>query len=353
MDSADPILLPNRLFRLGAGQRYRERHQFQIHEHYGNPMRISQVKNSIGLIVAIMLYPQIVASQSCCGRVTLPTGSIEQIPLAKGQYEFRAAYEHSLFDRTLLEGDEINDPLNRWNRTQLLTASASYGFSDRLTGSVIVPFKWTRLSLLDDRVVRKTSGIGDIIGIVKLKLTAPISPRRPEIALGLGLKVPTGGHFDGDSFGTMSASQQVGSGAFDFIVSGYYNQSFGWILAYGSTAYRIPTKNDRGYRFGNEFQFAGYALLPAISDYISPFIGFLSRSAARDRYDGSQNDPYGGGAYRDSGGNWIYFTPGFELNPAAGISFDVELWIPIYNYVNGRQISESLTWRVATSISSL
>ena len=315
-------------------------------------MRIFPAANLIGLIAAIMLWPQITRAQSCCGRVTLPAGSVEQMPLAKGQYEFRAAYENSLLDRTLLEGHEINDPLHRWNRTQLLIASASYGFSERLTGTVIVPFKWTRLSLLDDRVVRKTAGIGDILGIVKLKLTAPISPRRPELALGFGLKAPTGGYIEEDSFGIMSSSQQVGTGAFDFIVNGYYNQSFGWSITYASTTYRIPTKNDRGYRFGNELQFAGYVLFPILSDYISPFFGLRSRTAARDNYDGSQNDPYGGGAYRDSGGNWIYLAPGLELNPAAGVSFDVELAIPIYDFVNGRQISESLTWRVATSISS-
>ena len=316
-------------------------------------MRIFPVSYSIWLILAVIFYPQTGGAQSCCGRVTLPAGDVGQKMLLKGQYEFRVAYENSLLDRTLLKGDEINDPLHRWNRTQLLIASASYGFSDRLAATVIVPFKWTKLSLLDDRVVRKTVGIGDILGIVKLKLTAPISPRRPDLALGFGLKAPTGGYIEEDSFGIMSSSQQVGTGAFDFIMSGYYNQSFGWGIAYASAAYRIPTKNDRGYRFGNEFQLIGHIMFPVLSDHVNPFIGFQSRISARDAYDGSPNDPYGGGAYRDSGGNWIYLTPGFELNPAAGISFDLELAIPIYDYVNGRQISESLIWRVATSFSSL
>ncbi len=89
------------------------------------------------------------------------------------------------------------------------------------------------------------------------------------------------------------------------------------------------------------------------SDYINPFIGLQSRTSARDTYDGSPNDSYGGGAYRDSGGNWIYSNLGLELNPAAGISFDIELAFPIYNHVNGRQISESFIWRVATSFGGL
>lgn len=316
-------------------------------------MKLSAVRNLIWLIPAIILYPQIAGSQSCCGRVTFPAGGLAQKTMLKGQFELRAAYEHLLLHRNLLESNKINDPLNRRNRTQLFTASASYGFSNRFTGTITIPIKWTRLSLLDDRVIRRTSGIGDLSGIAKFKLTAPISPRRPEIALGLGLKVPTGGYAEKDRFGIMSASQQVGTGALDFIISGYYNQSYGWSIVYASAVYRLPTKNDRGYRFGDEFQLIGYVLFPMLSDYVNPFIGLQSRTAARDTYDGSPNDPYGGGAYRDSGGNWIYSNLGLELNPAAGISFDIELAFPIYNHVNGRQISESFIWRVATSFGNL
>jgi hypothetical protein len=119
------------------------------------------------IIPALLLFAfgftGIANAQSCCGRVALPGGGIDQRPLLEGQIDFRITYENSLLNRTLLGNDIIDDPLDRWNRTQIANASISYGFSERLTGTLVFPVKWAKLSLIDDRVARETSGIGDIV----------------------------------------------------------------------------------------------------------------------------------------------------------------------------------------------
>lgn len=306
-------------------------------------------------ILAIILALSIgeVFAQSCCGRMALPSGGIDQRPLLKGQTDFRLTYENSLLNRNLLGTSEIDDPLNRWNRTQLVVASLSYGISDRFTGTVVVPFKWTRLSLVDNRVSRETSGIGDMAGLVKFRILAPISPREPEIAIGAGFKLPTGQYQDEDYFGTLSSSQQVGTGAFDFISTFYYNQLIMPVIVHSSVVFRYPTENSRGYKFGPELEIRGKVIYPDISNRFSPWLGLRSRIAGRDTYDGSPLDSYGGGAYRDSGGEWFYLTPGMDIKIVGNFSFSGETEIPLHNNVNGRQISESLIWRVSTAVSDI
>ena len=292
-------------------------------------------------------------SQACCGRVTLPTSGIEQRPLLKNQFEIRLDYENSYMGKTLLDSESIDDPLSRNNRTNVISISATYGITERLSAVMAVPFKWTRLSILEDRVIRKTSGIGDIVILSKFRLFAPVSPRMPEFALGLGIKIPTGDYDQSDYFGVMSASQQVGTGAFDFLASAHYSQLISDFNIFSSVIFRMPTKNDRGYKFGNEFEMRVATQYIGLSEYVTPNLGVHARLSARSEYDGSPLNSYGGGAYRDSGGEWIYINSGFEIRPIKSMGFNFELSIPVYNRVNGRQISETITLRLATSFSRL
>ncbi len=300
-----------------------------------------------------MTNPEAGMAQSCCGRVTLPNNGIQQRPLLKGQYETRISYQYSRLDRTLLGDELIDDPLLRWNRTQSLNLAVSYGISNRYSAVAVIPLRWTRLSILGDRVVRDASGLADIVGMIKYRLLAPISPREPEIALGLGLKIPAGGYDYKDRFGTLSAGQQIGTGAFDFIFSGQYNQGFGQIIVYGDISYRIPTENDREYRFGHEFQMSIKTMTAILSENLMPVLGFESRFNARDSFGGDVSDPYGGGAFRDSGGKWIYLSPGINVIINNSISVQFESAFPLYERVNGKQLSESVIWRAAVAYAVL
>jgi hypothetical protein len=252
----------------------------------------------------------------------------------------------------LLEGESYDDPLKRNNKTDVVSIAASYGLSERISGVIVLPFKWTRLSLLDDRVIRKTSGIGDIALLAKYRLLAPISPREPEFAIGFGIKAPTGDYEEADYFGVMSASQQVGSGAFDFVGSAYYSQLVSEFNLFSSALFRYPTKNNRGYQFGKEIEIRSSAVYIGFGDYVAPILGIHGRITARANYDGSNLDSYGGGAYRDSGGEWIYINPGLEIKPLKNFGIHVEVSVPVYNRVNGIQISETVTWRLAASFSN-
>jgi len=305
------------------------------------------------LFVLIVSVNQTVWSQACCGRVTLPSGGIEQRPLLKNQFEIRLDYENSYMGKTLLDVNSIDDPLSRNNRTNVISISATFGITERLSAVMAGPFKCTRLSILGDRVIRKTSGIGDIVFISKYRLLAPVSPRKPEFAIGLGIKIPTGDYDQADYFGIMSASQQVGTGAFDFLASANYSQLISNFNIYSSAILRLPTKNNRDYKFGNEIEIRAATQYIGLSEFFAPLLGVHARFSARSEYDGSPFDSYGGGAYRDSGGEWIYINPGVEIKPIKSVGLNFELSIPIYNRVNGRQISETITWRLATSFSRL
>jgi hypothetical protein len=145
----------------------------------------------------------------------------------------------------------------------------------------------------------------------------------------------------------------VGSGAFDLISALYYNQLFNPILVHSSALFRYPTENKREYRFGPELELRGKIIYPDIMNRFSPWVGFRGRITGRDSYGGSPLDSYGGGAYRDSGGKWIYAAPGFEIRLAKKIAVAAEFEFPLYNDVNGRQISESFIWRLSTAFSGL
>ncbi len=301
----------------------------------------------------VLSFPVLGNAQSCCGRVTLPNGGIRQRPLLKGQYDTRISYQYSRLDRTLLGRDLIDDPLDRWNRTQSLNLAVTYGISDRFTAVAVIPARWTRLSILDDRVVRSASGLADFVGMIKYRLFDPVSPRKPEIAFGLGLKIPTGGYAYEDQYGTLSAGQQIGTGALDIIFSAQYNQGFGRFTVYGDITYRIPTENDREYRFGHEFQMSAKAMTPFLNDNITPDFGIETRFNARDSFGGDISDPYGGGAFRDSGGSWIYLTTGINFLLRNSISLRFESAFPVYEQVKGKQLSESVIWRAAVAYAVL
>ena len=292
-------------------------------------------------------------AQSCCGRITLPDGGIRQRPLLEGQYEIMIWYEYSKLDRTLLGDVQIDDPLGRWNRTQSLNLASSYGISDRYSTTIVIPIRWTRLSILDDRVIRRSSGLGDIVGMIKYRFLAPISLRKPEIAFGLGLKLPTGNFAYADTFGTLSVGQQVGTGAVDLILAAQYIQGIYRFIIYGDISLRIPAENKKGYRFGNELRSAIKITAPLFSDNILPVIGFESRMSARDNFDGDITDPYGGGAFRDSGGKWINLAVGANFLLNRSFSIRLESNVPLYSKVNGRQLSESAILRVGIAYASL
>ncbi|MFQ6105417.1 MAG: hypothetical protein ACE5OP_14180, partial [Candidatus Glassbacteria bacterium] len=288
-------------------------------------------------------------AQWCCGRLTLPTGALQQRPMSAGQYDIRVFYEFGRLDRTILGKEIVEDALQRSNNTQIVNTSISYGLTSDLTLTLLIPYKWTRLSLLNGLVIRRTSGIGDIAGIMKYRLLRPISPYRPEVAIGLGWKFPSGEYAARDDFGTLSVSQQVGSGASDFLLASYYNQAFGPVVAYSSQILRITGRNDRSYRFGNEFQYEGGLLLPMIFTTITPLVGIQGRISGRDSFDGPPQDPYGGGSARDSGGHWIYALSSLEVRNLLGMSFQVSVSLPIYQRVNGLQIADSITWQIGAA----
>ena len=126
MLSDDPVCM-------GGSHRFRRGNVHKIDRDRGYTMR-SLVTIFISILtIPFFLWNGEVFAQSCCGRVALPSGGIDQRPLLEGQTDFRLSYENSLLNRNLLGTSEVDDPLNRWNRTQLVVASLSYGISDRFT----------------------------------------------------------------------------------------------------------------------------------------------------------------------------------------------------------------------------
>jgi hypothetical protein len=146
------------------------------------------------------------------------------------------------------------------NDTHQVTTRVAYAFSPRTTLTVDVPyFRSVRSSLYEhDRINRHTtsaSGIGDIVVGGEFWMRTPTGDTRSNLALGVGLKLPTGNSNAKDTFHTVNGpvvrnvdqSIQPGDGGWGISLSAQAFQRIGNTTSvYGSLYYLVSPQETSG-----------------------------------------------------------------------------------------------------------
>ena len=155
------------------------------------------------------------------------------------------------------------------------------------------------------------------------------------LAVGVGLKMPTGTTDEEDDSGTcLPGFLQTGSGSWDPIVELGAHKVVGrhWFSNY--LMYRWTTEGELGERdFERPDVFKyNFAYAYALSSLFDLGVEFNGEVKGKSELDGQMQD--------NSGGHILYLTPGIHFKFHKGMHFDVCVPVYIYQDLNGTQLSE-------------
>ena len=294
------------------------------------------------------------SAQGGCGSACLPLESLDALGSQVNKKSFRAslAWQYAQFDNFRVGDDDIKNPGGNSAIIQDLTLFLDYGLTDRFTASLLVPFVRKRQST-NRFDIRTAQGIGDVALFGRYELVAPKTPDvlpgqfvsltnsmtpGPSIAVGLGLKFPTGSITEGSP--DLPPAFQTGTGAYDLIPTINYFQNFQNYSLFGNMFARIPLEdNSRGYKFGKEYE-AHFGVEYPLRRWIDKVdltlsLDFLHGERDRDSEGILPGRLRNGKTVLNTGGDFLDITPGVTVRPTRQTAAQLRVFIPIHEDWNG------------------
>jgi hypothetical protein len=279
-------------------------------------------------------------------RFTSPSlGGHRQVFLQGGEWEAGVAYRRLAADDWFV-GDEIDPsaaPGGQPNTFSIHTfdLSLAYGVSRRLSVRVTVPVSTgTNSRIHPDMLRHETSaaGVGDLNLLGSYWLLDPLSSPEGNVALGVGVKAPTGRHAVEDEFGVSNdtisfpvhPSIQPGDGGWGLLLQAQaYQHLAGRLSGYVFGAYMLSPREQTRVLFSPSFPQS----FVSVPDVYHARLGFayaawpeggLSLSLG-GRIDGIPvHDIIGGDLGFRNPGYSLFLEPGFSLERGRG-SFTVSV----------------------------
>jgi len=288
-------------------------------------------------------------SQTCCSGGVPLSSNLGMPPGNKGTWQFNISYDQNVL-KTIKEGSrELNDN-SRERITRSILAEVGYGFSNRLAVDLFLSYvnQERTIEQFGQKDFVSTHGIGDMVVLLKYRFTKPTDTRQ-NLLIGAGPKIPTGrSDFTRKDGIILNADLQPGSGAWDALMYGFYNRSFGFRPSMGyavSVVYSYKGVNPdyfngQSYQFGNELlgQISIVEKVNAGKQIFDIGLTLRYRRQGVDAFNGSLLPNTGGQFLFLTPGGTYYFTPSFSLN----ISGD----IPLYTKVEGTQLAPTYRFNV-------
>ena len=237
-----------------------------------------------------------------------------------------------------LEVEDDPSVMNRELKVQGLTAVYIYGFNEKFTGILTVPYRDKNLELASGgggRVTRDSRGVGDIRSLLKYRVFTRDTPGKTH-RLGVfgGLEWPTGKDNQKDSLGRLPQTLQAGSGSYDPIIGTVWTtQTLGWEFD-ADIGYKFNTEANN-FEFGDVFSYNisyQHRLLPRElpEEGVPSFVyGVFEINGI---YTGKNK--IGGLRDANSGGNTVFFSPGLQWVSAAWV-LEASVQLPIIQDLNG------------------
>jgi len=233
----------------------------------------------------------------------------------------------------------VSNPDNEKTSTFRASLLTDYRFSRDVTVILSIPYVFTEATYTNTN--QKTNSLGDIgvFGKYSLYKDRPVSPNHELLGI-LGVEFASGSTSAKDSTGMLlTATQQPGSGTTDFILGG------AWILRrpdfflYGDMSYKI--NGSSAYKFGNPFAFNAGLNYPIQKGF--SLVGEInSQFITRDRSELQGPGVLSSGAVRDTGGETVYLSPGFQWRPTVALGIQLGVQLPVYQNLRGTQLASNV-----------
>lgn len=292
--------------------------------------------------------------QTCCSGGTPLLGNLGISGAEPGTIFIQVAYDYNFLD-DLYSGIELLNDKTRERLTQTALLQVVYPFSERIAVNGLFTY------VSQERIIHsqtgqenqtRTQGLGDAVLLFQY---SPVLGLKRNLTLAVGPKLPVG-KFDAtdDEFGlVVSPDLQPGSGSFDAIFGANFQEAFLFnvtgLTFSTSLSYRLTTparrfEGDNKYRFGNETMLsAGLQktfLLKRTG--ITPSLFVQYRNTAADETDGDE--------VAGTGGNWIYISPGLNVELTRHLAVNAAAELPVYRNLNGTQLTTTYRFNFGLAI---
>ena len=294
----------------------------------------------------LLVYPDRGSAQLCCTTGSTSTATYELGVSPSKSFSISLGHEYNDLEGAFRGRSRIDDPLGRTGTVQAYTLRAHYGVSRRWGVSLSIPYL---LREQDFGRLGKFSGngLGDMSFILKYSLQQLNIASLSEIAVGAGVKAPTGATNVSDGAFTLSYDLQPGTGTWDGLLWVYSYRSFlpsPWSGSISALA-KISGSDTRG---GSRFDYADellYSLVVnrRISGETQVSVRLRGRTAEQDRIDGF---PVPG-----TGGTVVFFAPSFLWAPVKLMSIEAGIDLPVFFSVMDTQ--QALQFRTFIGVNFL
>ena len=313
-------------------------------------------------IALLSLLPEMIFAQgACCGGSGGMGTSITRFGMetaGPGNLHLLLAYDLNYMN-SLFEGDVKLEDNNNQRVIHSGILMANYGISRKFSAAAIMPYIVQELgttTLDGSKQVDYMHGLGDMILMVKLRITNPLAYNGWGLYAGIGPKLPTGSSSNTSPAGSIyPMDAQLGTGSLDaiswlslskshiFITNLYLNSGATFRLSGQNRHY----KDSLTYRTGNEFQCTAGLSYNFYSKFVFEIFNYV-------QYRYQSVDKLSGEPVVQTGGHWLTTSPGIKVNFTQNLSFVVSTDIPLYRYLNGSQLtttsrfSAAFTYNIAT-----
>ncbi|MBP9855036.1 MAG: transporter [Candidatus Omnitrophica bacterium] len=193
-------------------------------------------------------------------------------------------------------------------------------------------------------VKEKSEGIGDLnlIGAYEI-----YHQNNRAVRLLSGVKFPTGETDETNSLGERFEPElQPGSGSYDFILGGVFEQQLDRIILKGNSTYTIKTEGEQQYEFGDVFStsvFTDYVVNPDNEN-------FIVKAGIDTNYQYSSKDKEEGVKQEDSGGHTLLTGPSLTLAGTNGMSVYTNFLFPVWQDLGGLHQELDYAWTAGGKI---
>ena len=320
-------------------------------------------------------------------RMTLPNENLAKesyLTIPSGDWVVALSYEYEMLENAFAGKKATSNGENAFTLNNTLATDVTYGLSDNITLSAIIPYKYVyNTHRVDSSLVSGTEGIfftdrrgsqglGDIVLMSYLRIhfgqlvrfgdeyyptgddgyddymksgPSEYAGRRqgPVFALALGARIPTGKTDVVDSRGArLPDNLQLGTGTMDPIAGLLYHQRYyrlGWGL---SGLYRMSSKeNIYHYQWGNEIVAAAYLSyrLNRNLEWVNQFNG-----------NWMDHDTFNGARVPNRGGTVLFYTPSLVYVGAKTVTLQASAEIPIYRDFHESQLMSDYIINIRTAL---
>jgi len=290
-------------------------------------MRPRKCLSAAALIAAaVLLLPNRVAACSMC-RCSDPVFSA----LGEGLYSyggFQIAVDWNRLNQTEGAGPDFEAQVRN-----TITTTIAYGWQERLTVVVQVPYTFNHLTTADG--VETADAIGDPSFFVSARLwSSPFTQglgRRAWISALFAVKTPWGNNDVTESGERLDEHVQPGTGATNLTggINGLYLIDADSSI-YASVAYTGTGRNKFGYKYGNNVQ-ANVVYDRKLADFLDGLLEVNFLDAKLDQVDAAgETDP-------NTGGQSLYLTPRIGVHVVHGLVLRAAAQFPVWKNLNGIQ----------------